>query len=204
LPNLTSGLLPVSSFVDTLISTLVGQLEQLRELGFKNIIVINLPAVQFTPMITQENFQNISATAVTHYNNKLFVKVNEWLENASGIKYLAMGNLGEFVDLTVNSPAISAALNITDVTQACIKSMDTLSLFEMIMGALDSNDMCSDPGSKYFFDGVHPSERVHRLYGYYCWQLVIAASNGKVFELSEASLLSLIDEYNLGSAVLKP
>ncbi|KAI7831056.1 hypothetical protein BX661DRAFT_197586 [Kickxella alabastrina] len=77
LPNLTSGLLPVSSFVDTLISTLIGQLEQLRELGFKNIIVINLPAVQFTPMITQENFQNISATAVTHYNNKLFVKVNE-------------------------------------------------------------------------------------------------------------------------------
>ncbi|KAJ2801745.1 hypothetical protein H4R21_002684, partial [Coemansia helicoidea] len=71
---------------------------------------------------------------------------------------------------------------------------------------LDAKDdlMCSDPSTNYFFDIVHPTERVQRLFGYFAKHAIDAARSGKTYEMTEANMLSLIKTYNLGTPAPKP
>ncbi|KAJ2379633.1 hypothetical protein IW150_000022 [Coemansia sp. RSA 2607] len=206
LPNLESGSLTVDSFIDTLSTSVISQLETLRKIGFKNIIVSNLPAIQFTPMATTDNVVSLTNTTVTLYNQQLQTKVNTWAASASGLNFITIADIGKFVDVSIHSTAITSALGLTDTTNACVQGIDTSSLEGVLSSILNSsnNKLCADPSALYFFDDMHPAERIHRLYGYFGKELASAAFQKTTYEVTEANLLSLISKYNLGSAVAKP
>ncbi|KAJ2250733.1 hypothetical protein IW137_001034 [Coemansia sp. RSA 1287] len=204
--NLASGSLNITSFTDTLSTTVVNQLEQLRKIGFKNIIVVNMAAIQYTPMATEANQQELASSTVTAYNAQLAVKANAWVKTAADVSMFTIDDIGKFVEVTANSKNIISALGLTNVTGACLDTLDTSSPKAMITSCMNvsSESVCTDPSKFYFFDDVHPSERVQRVYGYYSFMEISALKEGKVFELNEANLLSLINAYKLGTPAPKP
>ncbi|KAI8318444.1 hypothetical protein GQ54DRAFT_251767, partial [Martensiomyces pterosporus] len=209
--KLSANTLTVDSFIKTLSDTVVNQLEQLKNIGFRNIVVANLAAIQYTPMAGLLNMRDLANTTVTRYNQMLATKVNAWAKNAN-IGFFSIADIGGFVELTVNSGAITTALGIKDVKTSCVGG-NTLNLFEaqdklsaLVQFIIDAKEnlMCSDPSTNYFFDPVHPAERVHRLFGYVGKEMVSAIVQGQQFQLTEANVLSIINKYHLGTPAPKP
>ncbi|KAJ2481833.1 hypothetical protein IWW56_001449 [Coemansia sp. RSA 2131] len=190
--DLASGSLNVTSFTDTLSTTVVKQLEQLRKIGFKNIVVANMPTIQYTPMAIQANQQDFASKTVTTYNTQLAAKANAWAKTAADVSMFAICDFGKFVEVTINSQIIIEALGLSNATGGYLNTLET------------SSPKCTDPSKFYFFDDVHLAERIQRLLGYYTWMKVKAQRQGKVFELTEANLLSLISAYKLGTPAPKP
>ncbi|KAJ2720639.1 hypothetical protein GGI07_004484 [Coemansia sp. Benny D115] len=202
--DLKNGTLSANSFADTLTTTIINQVDQLRSIGFKNIVVTNLAAIQYTPMAGTNNMRDVAATVVDMTNQLLISKTDSWVKSVSGISLFAIGDIGNFVKVTINSPAIISALGLTDVTSACVDSLNLGSLSSLISSTASAAAACADPSTNYFFDAVHPAERVQRLYGYYAWKQISSLSQGASFALTEANLLSLITTYNLGTPSPKP
>ncbi|KAJ2697855.1 hypothetical protein H4218_003678 [Coemansia sp. IMI 209128] len=205
---LKSGNMTVSFFVDRLSSTVVSQLETLRAIGFKNIVLTNLATIQHTPMTKAEGIDDLATKVVTEYNQKLATVANAWAAKASDLSSFMISDIGSFLTLTIKSPAIIAALGLTDVTTACISTgasdYSLKTLISLAMGENSGESACSNPSTNYFFDDVHPAERIHRLFGYYSFSEITAKAQNSVFELNEANILSLISKYNLGTPAPKP
>ncbi|KAJ1919319.1 hypothetical protein GGI16_004761 [Coemansia sp. S142-1] len=206
LNNLVSGALSVNSFIDILSNTVVSQLEQLRKAGFKNFIVANLAAIQYTPYAGQHNARALAATTVNAYNQQLAVKANAWARSASGLGFFAVGDIGGFVESTINSPAVISALGLADIANPCIEGINTDSIGGLLASIMNcsNNPSCPDASKHYFFDPIHPNERVHRLYGYFGKELVSALFQGSTYNVTEPNLLSLISKNNLGTPAPKP
>ncbi|KAJ2909290.1 hypothetical protein GGI21_002029 [Coemansia aciculifera] len=204
--RLVSGALSVNSFVDTLTNTVIDQLEQLRNAGFKNFIITNLAAIQYTPYVGQRKERALTAATVNAYNQQLEVKVNAWARSASGLGFFAIGDMGGFVESTINSPAIIKALGLTDTTSPCIEGIDADSIGGLLASIMNCshNPRCPDASLHYFFDTIHPNERVHRLYGYFVKELVAALFQGSTYNITEDNLLSIISKNNLGTQAPKP
>ncbi|KAJ2159499.1 hypothetical protein GGF46_002995 [Coemansia sp. RSA 552] len=205
-PRLQEGSLSIANFTQTLADTVVGQLEQLRGIGFRNIVVLNMAAIQDTPMAIQANQRELADATVTTYNNLLAVKANAWAKVASDLSLFTVSDIGGFVKIAAGSSAISSALGLKNVTGACLDTLDTSTQAARMNSAMNATvgSVCTDPSEFFFFDDIHPTERVHRLYGYYLWKALAALKKGKSFHLCESNLLSLIKNYNLGTPVSKP
>ncbi|KAJ2017418.1 hypothetical protein IWW57_005365 [Coemansia sp. S610] len=203
----------IGSFVETLSESVVSQLEQLRKIGFKNIVVTNLAAIQYTPMAALLKIQDISNATVSEYNRVFTSKAQAWAtKNAKDLGFFNIADLAGFIELTVQSSAISTALGLTDVKTSCVggnflnlvQAEDKLlALLQLVVDAKD-NVICSNPSTNYFFDPVHPAERVQRLFGYYGKEVFASLIQGTTYHLNEANILSLISKYNLGTPAPKP
>ncbi|KAJ1964445.1 hypothetical protein GGI12_001429 [Dipsacomyces acuminosporus] len=209
--RLKSGELSIDSFITTLSDTVINQLEQMKQIGFKNIVVSNLAEIQYTPMADLLKVKDLARETIGKYNQMLASKANAWAKSAN-LKSFLLVDIGGFVELTVHSKAIASALGLTDTTTSCvggntlnlIQSKDKLAAFIKWVMDVKEAFMCSDPSTHYFFDLEHPAERIHRLFGYAGKELVAAALSGKTFEMNEANLLTLISKYNLGTPAPKP
>ncbi|KAI8318445.1 hypothetical protein GQ54DRAFT_321867 [Martensiomyces pterosporus] len=201
----------VDSFVNTLSNTVIGQLDQLRSIGFRNIVVTNLGAIHLTPTAKLQNIRGVANATVTRYNQVLASKANAWSQSAN-IGSFVIANLGGFVELTINSAAIVSALGLKDTTTSCV-SGNTTNLAELqgkhcallnFITSAKKDLMCSDPSTHYFFDSIHPAERIHRLYGYISKEVVSAIMQGHQYQMTEAKILALISQHNLGTPAPKP
>ncbi|KAI7822298.1 hypothetical protein BX661DRAFT_216646 [Kickxella alabastrina] len=210
--NMSTNKLPVGSFVETLSNSVVSQLEQIRSIGFKNIIVTNLAAIQFTPFADILHLESLANTTVHRYNDQLTRKVNAWASKALGLTSFSIADIGGFVETTVNSEAIANSLGLTSVSTSCVggnalnllqADNKLLALMKLIFDAKE-NLMCADPSKSYFFDFVHPGEKITRLFGYYTKELIDAVNSGKQMSMTEDNLLNIINKYSLGSPVAKP
>ncbi|KAI9469387.1 hypothetical protein LPJ78_005616 [Coemansia sp. RSA 989] len=210
--DLATNTLTVSSFVETLSNTVVDQLEQLRQIGFKNIIVADLAAIQYTPLADILNLEGLANSTVSLYNQQLASKVSAWASSAQGIKMFAVAEIGKFVEVTAKSDAVLNALGITNVKTSCVggnvlnliqSDNKLMALLKLVVDAKE-NIMCSNPSTNYFFDFVHPAERIQRLFGYYSHEMIAALQKGQTLELTESTILSIIKQYNLGTPAPKP
>ncbi|KAJ2396019.1 hypothetical protein GGI23_004075, partial [Coemansia sp. RSA 2559] len=207
------------AFANQLSDAIVLQLEMLRQIGFKRILVANLPSMQHTPIVKRKSRSLLAATTVAVYNKMLESKAKEWSRSA-GLDSFSVIDLGEFLNIAI-SPSIARALGITDTTTFCAGGQ-WLSLFEDHITLLDllkyvvfesgteTATACNDPASVFFFDPIHPSERVHRLFGYYAFQLfqqVLSGGNNDKDPnsfLTEKTILTLISKYSLSTTAPKP
>ncbi|KAJ2583441.1 hypothetical protein GGH95_000998 [Coemansia sp. RSA 1836] len=205
---LKNGNMTTTHFVDRLASTVVTQLEDMRKIGFKNIVLTNLASIQHSPMAATEGIVDLATTVVAQYNKKIAAAAGAWAAQASGVNSFMISDIASFLELTVKSPAIAAALGLTDTTTACLGAeYDRYSLETLIssaMGAIPTKGVCTNPSTHYFFDDVHPAERIQRLFGYYSFAVISAKAQNSVYVLNEANILSLITKYNLGTPAPKP
>ncbi|KAJ1901676.1 hypothetical protein LPJ66_000589 [Kickxella alabastrina] len=210
--NISTSKFALSSFVESLSNSVVSQLEQLRSIGFKNIVVTNMAAIQFTPFADILHLESLVNNTVHQYNDQLTSKVNEWASEALDLTSFSIADIGGFVETTVNSEAIANALGLTSVSTSCIggntlnllqADNKLLALMKLIFDAKE-NLMCADPSKSYFFDFVHPGEKITRLFGYYTKELIDSVNSGEQVSMTEDNLLDIIKKYNLGSPVAKP
>ncbi|KAJ2658881.1 hypothetical protein IWW48_003781 [Coemansia sp. RSA 1200] len=217
--EIESGSQSVYEFADQLSDEVVLQLEMLRQIGFKRILVANLPALQHTPIVKRKSRSLLAATTVSVYNRMLDFKAKEWSQQAN-LDSFAVIDLGRFLTIAM-SPSVTQSLGITNITSFCaggqwlnlfedqITFLDFMKYVVSESGAEVSTD-CEDPASVFFFDPIHPSERVHRLFGYYAFNLfqqVLSGdkNNNAVNDLlTEDNLLLLISTHGLSKPSPKP
>ncbi|KAJ2192056.1 hypothetical protein GGH18_003012 [Coemansia sp. RSA 530] len=210
--DLATNTLTVGSFVDTLTDSIVEQLEMLRQIGFKNIFVSDMAAIQYTPFADILDMVGVANATVNLHNQQMAAKVNAWASTANDVQLFAIAEIGKFVEITATSDPIINALGLTNVETACVggnvlnlvqADNKLLALLKLLLDVKESL-MCSNPSTNYFFDFVHPAERIQRLFGYYSHEMISALQQGKAFEMTEANILGLIQKFNLGTAAPKP
>ncbi|KAJ1951311.1 hypothetical protein FBU59_000235 [Linderina macrospora] len=186
-------------------------LDQLKEIGFKNIYVGNMAAFQYTPLVKTLKIQAVTKTSVDLANQMIRDKTAAWAK-ANSIGLFDIADLGKFVEVTQGSSAIASALGLTNIEDACVGGelrrlfQDgnlVQHLIDLVIN-LDEVLMCRSPTEYYFFDSVHPSERMHRLFGYFTYEAITAQRSGSTFSLNEANIISVIQKYSLNSAAPKP
>ncbi|KAI9502355.1 hypothetical protein GGI25_004752 [Coemansia spiralis] len=210
LPDIISNKISVEAFAESLSSTVVSQLQDIKNAGFKTIYVTNIPALQYIPLMALEKRAQAAGTVVDAYNKKLSTKAASWA-TSSGLQNFGILDINAFMRSTL-SRTVSSALGITDITGSCVGG-NALQLFlgknhieALLAFALDLKGalLCSNPEEHFFWDPIHPNDRVHRLFGYYVYKAIKSSESDSLFAPSEANLLSLIYTYNLNSTPLKP
>ncbi|KAJ2720637.1 hypothetical protein GGI07_004482 [Coemansia sp. Benny D115] len=200
----------IYEFAQSLSDTVVQQLELLSEIGFKRIFVTNLPSLQHAPIVKSKNRAPLAEVAVSFYNRILAEKVMKWKAKAQ-LDSVTILDFESFVNNAIK-PSVTNALGISDIESYCVGGKwlamfeDQLEYAEILKFLLEfgNKNTCADSATKFFFDPIHPSERVHRLFGYYVHMVIAGQGTGTQFVLSEKSLLELIDKYKLDSKVSKP
>ncbi|KAJ1720421.1 hypothetical protein LPJ53_004947 [Coemansia erecta] len=204
----------VYEFVQDLSDIVLEQLQSLKDIGFKRILVTNLPSLQNAPVVKTKNRTEVAEVAVSTYNRILKQKTDSWIQTAN-LDIFDIIDLGGFTDVAMQ-PAVTSAIGITDTETYCVGgSWITLFQDQLLLGNfmkyLFSSDSlsasCSDPGTKFFFDPIHPSERVHRLFAYHIHEtvsLLISDKDAASYELSESGLVQLIETYKLNEPAPKP
>ncbi|KAJ2374487.1 hypothetical protein IW150_000891 [Coemansia sp. RSA 2607] len=149
------------------------------------------------------------------YNTQLAAKLASWGQGAAAASGVRVGllDLNGFVQAAL-SPTVSAALGLRDTENACVGG-NLLGLFSdndhieaLVRFLVDVRGavLCSSPGAQFFWDPIHPGERVHRLFGYYASAVIgaLAANGSSSYAPSQQNLLALVTQYNLASAVARP
>ncbi|KAJ2834521.1 hypothetical protein FBU31_001766, partial [Coemansia sp. 'formosensis'] len=195
----------VDEFAQKLSDNVIAQLEMLKVIGFRHILVTNLPTLQHTPIVKRKHREAIATAVVTTYNSLLETKARKWRLSA-GLSHFAVIDLARFMDTAIQ-PVVSTALNITDTRSFCVGGSwlslfdDEISLrkFLKFLFSSDSKPMCTDPSSHFYFDPIHPTDRVHRLFGYCAHQIIARQIAGlPPFEFTKETLIALITKHELG------
>ncbi|KAJ1742818.1 hypothetical protein IWW42_003966 [Coemansia sp. RSA 1085] len=211
LVDIIAGKQSAYEFAQSLSSIVVGQLQMLYDMGFRKIVVFNLPALDQTPIVIQKQRSMLAHVLVFTYNRLLKEKAMEWKQR-HGLDVFQLVDLTQFM-LAALRPDVMSALNITNRSKYCI-SGSWLALFEdhLLLSSVlkfaisdDSVDECTDAGSLFFFDPIHPSERVQRLFGYYMYEYIQNLDAGlPALVASDKVLLNLTTHYKLYAPVAKP
>ncbi|KAJ2793006.1 hypothetical protein H4R20_006679 [Coemansia guatemalensis] len=211
-PNIASGRLGMETFVDNLIDTMIGQLEQLRQIGFKNIFVCQMAPIQASPFMKLVNMTTTMEKTADLFNQKLPKKLEAWSSSASDLNSVVVAEVATLVEIALTSKEVFKALGITNYDKPCING-DTSGfaaaenkLVEVLKYSYDApnSQVCDDPSKYLFFDVLHPTERLHRMLGYVAFEMIGAIQQGSQLEITEASILEIIKKYNLGTPVSKP
>lgn len=134
--------------VENAVSTELGIIYQLYELGARRFLVVNVPNVSLAPAIKLFGSQAVIAT------NLLTGGFNAGLE--TGLQYLEAlpGMSIDRFDLHAFSSTIIAdpqEYGIDNVESPCLMFLTT------------ENAVCDKPNKYFFFDGIHPTARIHKL-----------------------------------------
>ncbi|KAJ2364966.1 hypothetical protein H4S02_010768, partial [Coemansia sp. RSA 2611] len=173
LVDYSAGKSTIYEFAQTLSNAVVEQLQSLYDAGFRRILVLNLPALQRTPIVIRKGRERIAQVLVSTYNQMLDKKARRWAQLLD-LELFDVVDLGRFVQ-TALEPTVMRAMGIMDSHSYCVGG-SWLALFEdhlrvasmlRYVVAADSTVKCTDPSRLFFFDPTHPSERVQRLFGYY-------------------------------------
>ncbi len=132
-------------------SSMAQMIMDLATAGATNFFVPNLPDIGLTPealagLAPGGSSAVISAAAAAHNANLAAEIAN--LEATLGVNIISFDLFGLFNDV-ISDPA---AFGFSNATEACVG---------VEVGSVD----CLDPDSYLFFDGIHPTARIHQLIG---------------------------------------
>ncbi|KAJ1645816.1 hypothetical protein J3B02_001506 [Coemansia erecta] len=212
LPDVVENKVNIEEFAESLSNAVISQCQLLKTAGFKTIFVTNAPPMQYVPLMAMENRASIAGAISKSYNAKLASKLPSW----GSQRNIRVGLL-DFDTFVTNalSSDVSRTLGIMDTSSSCIGG-NSLNLFTsrnhaeaLIRFLVDIKGtlLCSNPSTNFFWDPIHPGERVHRLFGFYASEFAnsLRASNySSLFLPTQANLKALISAHQLGQMAPKP
>ncbi|PIA18566.1 hypothetical protein COEREDRAFT_85045 [Coemansia reversa NRRL 1564] len=206
--DIDSGRQTIYEFALQLSNNVIEQLQLLELIGFKRIIVLNLPPLQETPIVIRKKRTFIAAVLVATYNNMLNQKAYGWAKSVK-LDLFDVVDLNLFVKVAIR-PNVLGILGITDTKSFCVggswlgvfeNQTYLMTLLKFVIFA-DSIVACNDPSTLFFFDPIHPSERVHRLFGYYIFKHIQGLeANQEPPNITENMLVTLIKKHSLEQPV---
>ncbi|KAJ2078651.1 hypothetical protein H4R24_004329 [Coemansia sp. RSA 988] len=183
--GLVTGALDISDFASRLADTITDDIRRLISAGYKNIILWNLPAIEYTPAVNGLGAGSLAKSLVGVLNNAIEDATNELIDEYRGkTQAIHLFNLNTLVNLAL-LPESLRALGITDSTSACYND--------------DGNgniSICSNPGEYFFYDEVHPAGRMHYLWG------VVAAilTRDPTATIDAKEIIRLAEVYNIAES----
>ncbi|HKW37708.1 MAG TPA: SGNH/GDSL hydrolase family protein [Burkholderiales bacterium] len=135
--------------VSDALSAIRGNLLTLYAAGARKFLVPNLPDVGLTPAVrlAGPQAQGLAHLFSTQFNAGLELTL-QGLEAALGVSIVRLDVFG-LVNQAVADPA---AFGLADVEDPCIRLNTVVNAF------------CANPGKFFFWDGIHPTVAVHRLF----------------------------------------
>ncbi|KAJ2892250.1 hypothetical protein IWW38_003291 [Coemansia aciculifera] len=175
--GLLLGTVDLNQFAGQLAASIAHDTQLLVNAGYKNIVIWNLPAVDKTPMALSYGASALIKPVIAALNAAIAAAV----QPLAGVRVLDLHNLMEIA----LQPQVLAALGITDSTTACY-----------VTDAAGNVTVCATPDQHFFTDTIHPSGRMHYLWG--AVAAVLARNPTAVIDTAEA--LKLIGDYDIGQS----
>lgn len=214
LVDIESKRLSIDEFSEKVAAHVIHQLGMLVDMGFDEILLTNMPAFQNTPLARRLGRRELAAQTVNAYNSLLKEKVNEWQNNNKhhSLKLLDLIDFGAFVD-TALKPQVTQMLEITNTETSCISGNNSwldmfddnfhwLSILKLLLG-WNNMQACKNPNSLFFFDPIHPSGKVHRLFGYYVYDTISRIRNQQPLpKINEQMLVNMIKDRKLNDFIV--
>ncbi|KAJ1770679.1 hypothetical protein LPJ74_002969 [Coemansia sp. RSA 1843] len=216
--NVITGLSEITAnetgtFASELATTVVGQVGMLRDAGFRSVYVTNLPALHSIPLVKLQDRVDAATQVFDTYNAELATQLKSFFGSDPDFSCTLI-DIGAFMQLAMTEN-VASALGVKDTESSCVGGDVLQDLFGekkhketvLLRLAFDLKDtlLCDTPEDYFFWDPIHPNDRVHRLFGYYVNEFIERQrKEAQPFAPSEPNLLALISSYNLGSDTAKP
>ncbi|KAJ2458090.1 hypothetical protein GGF42_002291 [Coemansia sp. RSA 2424] len=175
--GLLVGTVDLNEFAGQLAASIATDTHKLISAGYKNIAIWNLPAVDKTPMALSYGASALIKPVVSAINSA----IKAALQPLPGVRVFDLNSLME----VALQPTVLAALGVTDWTTACYKT-----------DAAGKITACANPDQHLFTDSIHPSGRMHYLWG--AAAAVLARNPTAVIDVAEA--LKLIGTFDIGQS----
>ncbi|KAJ1833279.1 hypothetical protein LPJ63_002871, partial [Coemansia sp. RSA 2711] len=181
--ELLSGTTQLTDFANKLATTIASDIQRLADVGYKNIVLWNLPAVDKTPAVNSLGAGALVKPVVDGINYATNAYVEAVVKSdpvkTQGIRVFDLNNI---MNVALD-PKVLQVLGITDSTDACY-SKDTAG----------NVNICTDADAHFFYDSIHPASRVHYLWG--AAAAVLTRNPDAKMDINE--ILSLISTYDIG------
>ncbi|KAJ2205691.1 hypothetical protein IW145_002633, partial [Coemansia sp. RSA 521] len=107
IPDILDNKLSIGSFAKSLSDKVVSQLQMLKNAGFKNIYVANIPPLDKIPLMIMQKQTKEARTIVSAYNQLLLAKTDIWAK-ASNISNFAMLDMNMFLQTALSKTVTNA------------------------------------------------------------------------------------------------
>ncbi|KAJ2834777.1 hypothetical protein GGI24_000239 [Coemansia furcata] len=176
LEGLLTGTVNVVDFANQLAASIAADTQRLFAAGYKKVHLWNLPPVDQSPIIISLGASAIVKPVVAAINNAIKAAVQPL-----GARILDLNDL----TLVALKPNVLSAMGITVTTGACY-----------VVDPSGAVTICNNPDQYLFYDAIHPSSRMHYLWG--TAAALLALKPGSSVTASEA--LGLIAAFNIGQS----
>ncbi|KAI9471498.1 hypothetical protein BX667DRAFT_508734 [Coemansia mojavensis] len=198
-----SGRQSIDEFVESLSSLVLSQLQALSDMGFTSILVTTLPALDKAPIIGLRKQTKLARQIIDAYNQQLLAKVSS---QSARVGVLDMDRFMQ----TALSQKVTEALGIKNSKCPCVgkdfihllSNNDIAHALLKFVFSSKTHAVCTNPQEHFFWDPLHPSAQVHRLFGHYAHKAISAANNS--LEITEDMLVQIIKEHSLDTLTISP
>ncbi|KAJ2781171.1 hypothetical protein H4R18_003041 [Coemansia javaensis] len=210
-----AGTAAVDRFAEQLADAVAALARELRAMGFASIVVAGMPPLHLVPAVRAWNASAVAQRVAEAYNPLLARRLGAWAA-AARVPAFAVLDLYALMQAAMD-PSVGGALGVADTADPCVTNtfVDAaaegtfLELAYKLLTDPKGGSVCARPETRFFWDIFHPTDRLHRLFGYYASELIdaAAAAAGAGVPLPRPApdtLLKLIDRYGLAGPVARP
>ncbi|KAJ1994267.1 hypothetical protein GGI25_005993 [Coemansia spiralis] len=182
--GLLAGTVNLQDLAIRIAQSISTDIQLLINVGYKNIDLWSVPPLDKTPKVIALSASAYVKPMVERVNSIISQYVGEVISNNSAkTQSVHIFDLYSLVNNCLE-PQVLAALDISDYKDACYNTVN------------NTVSICHNPDQYFFYDDVHPSSRVHYLWG------VSAAvlTRDSTSSLTASELLNLIYKFNIGQS----
>ncbi|KAJ2447776.1 hypothetical protein GGF42_005362 [Coemansia sp. RSA 2424] len=176
LEGLLTGTVNVADFANQMAASIAADTQRLFAAGYKKVHLWNLPPMDQSPIVISLGAGPLVKPIVAAINNAVKAAVQ-----SQGVRILDLNDL----TLVALQPNVLSAMGITVTTGACF-----------VTDAAGAITICNNPDQHLFYDMIHPSSRMHYLWG--TAAALLALKPDSTLTTSEA--LTLIGVFNIGES----
>ncbi|PVU99030.1 hypothetical protein BB559_001082 [Furculomyces boomerangus] len=172
------------SFTDKLVARVYKAVEMVRDLGYKKIIVTDIPEIKYLPIYrsTPANVSKMIQDLTVECNKKLFTAISNFsIRNKNQVTWVKTFSFDAIFQMSVD-PTIPQLLGITNTATACIQTINNV-----------TSTPCSNSNAYFFNDETSVNTRVHALAGAIMAELI----NNSSINYSTQTIIPLIGKYNI-------
>ncbi|KAJ1917637.1 hypothetical protein H4219_003099 [Mycoemilia scoparia] len=172
--------------IDGIANDMMTGLQKVYDAGYRRFLVWNVPGADKAPEIPDvKEIRDLVYSIITKTNTK----IADSLDAFNSKNKPTFSQLYDVHSYLINTadPKVSKALNITDITTACVQSDSGMSKPDLTV--------CNNGYQHLYYDLVHPSTRIHNILGIVASEMI----NGSNVTVDVDSMADLATKNNINT-----